>query len=56
MVNNEKKLFFEGLKKPTYINKKRSKIFLKISNDYPFFSPAHVINLLLSKKYKSISL
>ena len=55
MVNNDKKLFFEGLKKPTYIKKRDQKFFSKISNDYPFFSPAHVINLLLAKKYKSIT-
>ena len=55
MVNNDKKLFFEGLKKPTYIRKRDQKNFFKISNDYPFFSPAHVINLLLAKKYKSIT-
>ena len=54
MVNNDKKLFFEGLKQPTYIKKRDQKIFLKISNDYPFFSPAHVINLVLAKKYNSI--
>ena len=50
MVNNDNKLFFNGLKKPSEIKKKDHKFFFKISKDYPFFSPAHIINLVIAKK------
>ena len=54
MVNNDNKLFFNGLKKPSEIKKKDHKFFFKISKDYPFFNPALIINLVIAKKHNSI--
>ena len=54
MVNNDNNLFFNGLKKPSKIKKKDHKFFFKISKDYPFFNPAHIINLVIAKNHNSI--
>ena len=54
MVNNDNKLFFNGLKKPSEIKKKDHNFFFKISKDYPFFNPGHIINLVIAKNHNSI--
>ena len=53
MVENAKNVFLNLLKKPEDLKKNDFKILSNIIENYPYFAPAKILQLLLSKKFKS---
>ena len=53
MVENAKNVFLNLLNKPEDLKKNDFKILSNIIENYPYFAPAKILQLLLSKKFKS---
>ena len=54
MVENAKKVITKILNNPKKLKKDDLKIIKNILDNYPFFSPARILHLLLSKKFNTI--
>ena len=54
MVENTKKVITKILNNPKKLKKDDLKIIKNILDNYPFFSPARILHLLLSKKFNTI--
>lgn len=54
MVENTKRVLIDILNNPKELKKDDLKIIKNISNNYPYFTPVKIIQLLLAKKYKTI--
>ena len=54
MVENTKKVIAKILNNPKKLKKDDLKIIKNILDNYPFFSPARILHLLLSKKFNTI--
>tara|TARA_B100000482_G_scaffold36323_1_gene22955 strand:- start:206 stop:814 length:609 start_codon:yes stop_codon:yes gene_type:complete len=54
MVENSKNKLISILNNPSELNKNDLKIIKNISHTYPYFTPVKILQLLLSKKFKTI--
>ena len=54
MVENSKNKLITILNNPNKLSKEDLKIIKNISQIYPYFTPVKILQLLLSKKFKTI--